>query len=223
MDINAREGCPINIVQHRSTGVPLTLDGNISIRYITIRNIGGTMLDKIILGMISLQDMTVYELKKALDKSINHFYSTSYGGLHPALVKLEKTAMLSSREYREGGRAKKQYSITKEGREFFSRWLDSDIPVTRLKEDALVRLFFLGMVPEESRKRVIKNYLHEIDANLEALRRLRTQISEVEIPNEFQDIARFQMETLNYGIDHSGFMKRWFADLLSDRLEEESS
>lgn len=179
------------------------------------------MLEKIILGMLSLKELTVYDLKKALDKSVNHFYTTSYGSIHPALVKLEKNEMVEGCEFTDGGRSKKLYSITEKGRSDFKQWLSGDIRVSRLKEDSLVKLFFFGMLDSESRKSIIENYLLAIDEAMKGLEQLRDQVRKVEVPDEFRDIARFQIETLNYGIDHSLFMNKWFNDFLKNRTGEE--
>ncbi len=180
------------------------------------------MLDKIILGVLSLKDLTSYELKKSLDKSINHFYTTSYGSLHPALIKLEKSNFVTSREFVDGGRSKKLYSITESGRQDFTNWLSSDIQISRLKEDSLVRIYFFGMLEPEFRHNIISNYLTSIDKAMNDLLALREQIQQVDVPPEFQDIARYQIETLNYGIDHSHFMSDWFNDFLVNRTKEET-
>ena len=179
------------------------------------------MLDKIILGMLSLKELTVYDLKKALDKSINHFYTTSYGSIHPALVKLEKNEMVEISEFVDRGRSKKLYSITEKGKTDFKQWLSGDIHVSRLKEDSLVKLFFFGMLDSESRRSIIGNYLVAIDDAMKSLQQLREQVQKVEVPDEFSNIARFQIETLNYGIDHSIFMNNWFNDFLKNRTDEE--
>ena len=172
------------------------------------------MLDKIILGILSLKEMTVYDLKKSLDKSINHFYTTSYGSIHPALVKLSNNQYVKYSDFVEKGRSKKLYSITDEGRNVFQKWLESDIEVSRLKEDSLVKIFFFGMLETSSRERIISNYLEEIDSAMKQLQQLRETILEKNIPDEFSELARFQTETLNYGIDQSHFMKKWFLDFL---------
>ncbi|MBI9107814.1 MAG: helix-turn-helix transcriptional regulator [Spirochaetales bacterium] len=180
------------------------------------------MLDKIILGVLSLKDLTSYDLKKSLDKSINHFYTTSYGSLHPALVKLEKNKLVTSREFVEGGRSKKLYSITESGRQDFTNWLSSDIQISRLKEDSLVRIFFFGMLEPEERQNIISTYLQSIDTAMNELLALREDIQQVNVSPDFQDIARYQIETLNYGIDHSHFLSDWFNDFLVNRTKKET-
>jgi DNA-binding PadR family transcriptional regulator len=180
------------------------------------------MLDKIILGVLGLKDLTSYDLKKSLDKSINHFYTTSYGSLHPALVKLEKNNLVTSRVFIDGGRSKKLYSITESGRQDFTNWLSSDIQISRLKEDSLVRIFFFGMLEPKVRQNIISTYLQSIDIAMKDLLALREEIQQVNVPSEFKEIARYQIETLNYGIDQSCFMTDWFNDFLVNKTKEET-
>lgn len=170
------------------------------------------MIDMVILGFLSLKKLTAYDIKKALDKSVNHFYSTSYGSIHPALVKLEKNNMINSKEFKEDGRSKKLYSINKSGIEKFQNWLGNDIAITRLKEDALVKIFFFGMVKNEKRKEIINNYLNEIDEWISKLTDLKQSFKGQEIPENFKEIAHFQFETLRFGIDYGNFAKKWFDD-----------
>jgi DNA-binding PadR family transcriptional regulator len=178
------------------------------------------MLDMIILGVICLKEMTVYELKKALDNSINHFYTTSYGSIHPALVKLERKGFVESTKYMSGGRAKKRYAPTVEGRAAFKEWLRSDLHVSRMREDSLVRIFFFGLLEPRERKRILKGYLAEIEEAINALKRLREEISVRTVPKELEDIARFQIETLRFGIDQGEFINNWYAEMLSNRLDK---
>lgn len=180
------------------------------------------MLDKIILGILNLKDgQTVYDLKKAMDRSINHFYTTSYGSIHPALIKMEKKGLVRIHEEVVQGRTRKVYFLEDEGRREFSRWLDSDIEPVRIRESSLVRIFFFGMLEKENRERIISAYLEEIDKVRSVLEAMKSDYSGKDIPSEFRDVARYQMETLNFGIDHSDFLKDWFEEFLDKENMEQ--
>jgi DNA-binding PadR family transcriptional regulator len=56
------------------------------------------MLDKIILGFLQVKDLTAYDIKKAMENSVNYFYSSSFGSINPALKKLEKMNMVTCTE-----------------------------------------------------------------------------------------------------------------------------
>lgn len=181
------------------------------------------MLDKIILGFLSLKELTAYDIKKAMEQSISHFYAASFGSIHPALVKLEKIGSVTSREITDKGRSKKIYTINDAGRAEFAAWLEDDIAVTRMKEDSLVKVFFFGMLEPKSRKRIVSNYIQAIDGFISELQELKKKFSAVDVPEHFHEIARYQIETLRFGIDHGGYLQKWFSDFLenhTDTMEE---
>jgi DNA-binding PadR family transcriptional regulator len=179
------------------------------------------MLDKIILGVLGLKEMTVYDIKKALDRSINHFYTTSYGSIHPALVKLERLGLVVSTEQVSGGRAKKRYAPTGKGREVFQKWLRSDMHVSRMREDSLVRIFFFGLLDADDRRRILAGYLQEIESAIDALKRLKEEVARRAVPHGLEEVARFQTETLRFGIDEGRFVRDWYAEMLEKRIETE--
>lgn len=176
------------------------------------------MQDKIILGFLMLKDLSVYEIKNAMEKSISHFYSTSYGSIHPALLKLEKLDLVSYTMKKTGNRDKKVYSITEKGKTTFNDWLLEDIKISRMKENSLVKLFFFGKIDKSNRQRIIRNYINDINKSLDELKSILDETENREIPDDFKEIANFQIETLLFGIDNAKFISRWYTNLLKKRI-----
>jgi len=170
------------------------------------------MLDKIILGLLQLKSLSSYDLKKALENSVNHFYSTSYGSIHPALKKMEQKGWITGEEQSIGARQKKIYSISEKGRQIFNEWMATEIPVTRIKEDALVRMFFFGLIPKKQRIQLIDEYILKMQESLNQLINLKKKTEEKEIPQPFKEIAKYQVETLRFGIESTEYSKKWFED-----------
>ena len=59
------------------------------------------MLESIILGMVSDNDFTGYDIKKLIENGIGVFYKASYGSLYPALKRL--TVYLCGTAIHDGG------------------------------------------------------------------------------------------------------------------------
>nr|WP_281389089.1 helix-turn-helix transcriptional regulator [Spirochaeta isovalerica] len=165
-------------------------------------------------------EQTAYDLKKAMDRSINHFYTTSFGSIHPALVKMEKKGLVSIREEIKQGRSRKVYSIEEEGRKVFSLWLDKEMEPVKIRESSLVHIFFFGLLERESRKRIIESYLEEIEQTKKVLEALKKDYEGKDIPDRFREVAEYQMRTLDFGIDHSSFMEEWFSRFLEGEKGE---
>ena len=47
-------------------------------------------IDMVILGLLSHDDLTGYDIKKQIDRSIRFFWKGSFGSIYPALAELEK-------------------------------------------------------------------------------------------------------------------------------------
>ncbi len=172
------------------------------------------MLDMIILGLLKIREMTSYDIKVALENSVNHFYSSSLGSINPALRKLYRRKAVESKETVENNRMKKYYRITESGREEYQNWISQPFTTGRIKEDALVHLFFLGDTEREMQNSLLEAYLEEIDATRRNFEEMKRAFEDREIPVNLQEKARFQMATLQFGIDYARFSHQWFSDLI---------
>ena len=77
-----------------------------------------------ILGLLSWQPMSGYDIKKLVDMGLQHFWNESYGQLYPTLDKLVANGLATrSEETSSGGRRRRVYSITAAGRRAFIDWL----------------------------------------------------------------------------------------------------
>jgi hypothetical protein len=80
-------------------------------------------------------------------------------------------------------------------------------------------LYFLGLVESlEERKSILRDILDKAQMVADQLDALNEQLSRLEIPPAYQEIARFQLKTLDYGRKNFAFSKAWFQSVL-DELE----
>lgn len=174
-------------------------------------------MENVVLGLLIIQNLTLYELNRAFKQGISLFYSASYGALQAAAKNLLAGGLIVYQEKVEGGRNKKVYSITSPGREAFFKWMFAEIPVSKLEVTALSRVYFLGLIPElEGRRQVVREILRTIDLVQAGLGQLNAEISRIEVPDEYQGILHYQLKTLDYGLGAHVFARRWFEDLLAE-------
>lgn len=69
-------------------------------------------MDQVILGLLSHESMTGYEIKKRMDTTLKLFWNASYGSIYPTLNALEKDKKVTKVETTENGRDKVTYTIT---------------------------------------------------------------------------------------------------------------
>ena len=97
----------------------------------------------VILGLLSHEPMTGYDIKKRIDSTLHYFWSASYGSIYPSLNELEKQELVTKHNQSvEGGRAKIVYEITELGREQLREWLSSPVEKDELRYETLLKLFF---------------------------------------------------------------------------------
>jgi PadR family transcriptional regulator, regulatory protein AphA len=107
-----------------------------------------TSFEHVLLGMISLQPSTGYDLKRQFATTAMGVYQPSSGALYPALDRLERRGLLRCEELRPaaGGRLRRLYQLTDGGRQAHLAWLrDPVVPPTVAQDLGLHLLRFVTM------------------------------------------------------------------------------
>lgn len=99
-------------------------------------------IDCVILGLLSHEDLTGYEIKKRMDTSLKYFWGASYGSIYPALGDLVERGLANKRDGTENKRNKIIYSITEAGRNYLKEWLQNPVEKDELRYETLLKLFF---------------------------------------------------------------------------------
>jgi PadR family transcriptional regulator AphA len=96
-----------------------------------------------VLGFIALRGpSTAYELKRALSRITSEFWSVPHVTPYRATKALERAGMLTPRQER-GGRRRRVYSLTKEGRSALRQWLAEPSSETMaIRDPGQLRLLF---------------------------------------------------------------------------------
>jgi DNA-binding PadR family transcriptional regulator len=99
-----------------------------------------------ILGLLALEPMSGYDIRRAVQETLRHFWSESYGQIYPALAALEKDGLVrllpQAAAARKSARPRKVYAPTPKGRRALAAWR-KEPPVSRpFRNELLLRLFF---------------------------------------------------------------------------------
>lgn len=95
-----------------------------------------------ILGLLSHEELTGYEIKKRMDTALKYFWGASYGSIYPTLSGLVERGLANRREAGENKRNKLIYTITEEGRHYLKEWLKNPVEKDELRYETLLKLFF---------------------------------------------------------------------------------
>ena len=94
-----------------------------------------------------LGESTSYDIKQALDKSIENFWPVPHTTAYEEPARLAEGGYLSVRQ-ESGGRRRKSYSLTEEGREALRSWADEPSAAAPQLRDEFVLKVFAGADPE---------------------------------------------------------------------------
>jgi DNA-binding PadR family transcriptional regulator len=100
-----------------------------------------------LLGLIAARPSTGYELTKTFERSLAHAWSARHSQIYPALAKLREQGLIAQRA--EGPRGRKIYEITDAGLGEMRRWLIETEPERSNRNQAILRAFFLWLMPPE--------------------------------------------------------------------------
>ncbi len=111
-----------------------------------------------VLGILSLQPMSGYDIKKTIEGSLANFWSESYGQIYPILKELVAEGLATVSEDAQGGRRDRRvYALTHAGEEELRRWLRRPVEHEVGRVEILLKLFFGWQLPlEENLRKVVE-------------------------------------------------------------------
>lgn len=99
-------------------------------------------LDCVILGLLSHEELTGYEIKKRMDTALKYFWGASYGSIYPTLSGLVDRGLATKKSEKDNARNKWTYTITADGRHYLAEWLKLPAEKDELRYETLLKLFF---------------------------------------------------------------------------------
>jgi DNA-binding PadR family transcriptional regulator len=95
-----------------------------------------------VLSLIEVLDgATPYELKQALERSVENFWQVPHTTSYAEPARLAEGGLLSE-EQEQGGRRRKVYSLTDAGRQALHRWRDSsELAPPQLRDEGVLKIF----------------------------------------------------------------------------------
>ncbi|MGA2652369.1 MAG: PadR family transcriptional regulator [Terracidiphilus sp.] len=132
---------------------------------------------EVLLGLLTIQPMSGYDLGQTIRGSVGHFWNESYGQIYPNLKKLAADGFVSSKTERQKGKPDRNiYSITKKGRERMARWLavppQPEIP----RNELLLKIFFGVQTSPEILIGYMERMLKNERAVLQELARIEQEV-----------------------------------------------
>lgn len=120
-----------------------------------------------ILGFLSFVPLSGYDLKKAFDRSVAHFWPANQSQIYRTLAELDEQKLIEKEVIaREERLDMKIYSITDAGRIELHHWLSKPLPEQDAREPFLIQLYFGGQLTDEELIRLLRHKLNAIQERL---------------------------------------------------------
>ena len=155
----------------------------------------------VILGMVSREPRSGYEIKAAVDNTTRFFWAASYGQIYPELKRLSEAGLVEGIDASRGDRKRTVYAITADGEAELKDWLRKPPETAEMREEGLLKLFFSGVLKPA-----------EAVETLRSMRRMRLELSErlrsIE-PEKAELEDPYPLMVLRAGIEFNEWFAGW--------------
>ena len=165
------------------------------------------MVEMMLLGFLMDGAKTGYEVKKYMENSTHYFFNTGFSSIYPKYKKLEKEGRVRVLQEIKNGKLNKVYTLTDEGRKVFQDWLAVKPEIGRIRDEALLKVFFFDHLEAEKIKEQLEAYTEELRAHVNALKVIRERLSS-------HEIEPWKKTTLEFGIRYYEFLDQCFSEMV---------
>jgi DNA-binding PadR family transcriptional regulator len=161
------------------------------------------VLGHLLLGLLAKKERTGWQLTREFDTTLANVWAASHSQIYPELAKLAKAGLIKKTE--TGPRGSQRYAITAAGLAEVRRWLSQTEPVDTPRAEAMVRVFFLAMLPKDEAVAYLLRQEERHRKSLERYQRFK------ELAESEGDARRFDLIALEAGMRHETALAEWAA------------
>jgi DNA-binding PadR family transcriptional regulator len=173
----------------------------------------------VLLGLIANRARSGYDLKRAVESSIGHFWHESYGQIYPHLGSLEEDGLATVERIIEEGRPqRKLYRITEVGLDVLKEWLKEPVQVSRPRNELLLKLFFGKRMTTETSISHLEKFMADLEAKRALLELIRGEMDE---SLHSRADAKYWMMSLRFGILECEAQIQWSRESMGILREDD--
>lgn len=169
-----------------------------------------------ILGALTIEPMSGYQIRELIARTIGHFWSEGYGQIYPTLRSVSAAGLVNSRvEPGHRGPHRHVYTLTEAGWEELREWLVQPVDAHHPgRSELLLKLFFGRHAPRTSNLAHVRRH-RELVAGLIA----QFEAIETELNAENSADRPYWLTTLRHGLYVARASLAW-CDETIDRLSQ---
>jgi PadR family transcriptional regulator AphA len=167
-----------------------------------------------LLGLLTIEPMSGYDLRQTIEASIGHMWNESYGQIYPNLRRLAAAGLVQRKtDVKKGKRDRHVYSITKKGRARLAEWLALPAQPEVPRNEMLLKLFFGAQVSLEVSIAHVERMAEQHRAVLDKFKRVERE--EIDQHQQHPD-APFWRMAVRYGQMEMEIHLRWAEETLAE-------
>jgi len=176
--------------------------------------------DIAILALVAAEPRSGYDIRRAVQEQLSHFWNESVGNIYPRLRRLHEHQLLTKRTIAQTDRPDRhEYAITDRGRAALSRWFEDEIQVQPPRNELLLKLFFGRLTSPSVLVQQVAAYRAQRAATKAQLEGVR-QMLEAEAAG--QPHLRYWLITLRAGIVAAEAAVKWADETIVDLESDEA-
>lgn len=175
----------------------------------------------LILGLLSEESLSGYEIKKIVDMRFSFFWSESFGQIYPQLKKLSEDGLIQEilLNDTENNKVSKKYSITDKGRVELKEWLEEPVEKETVRYEILLKMYFSNVISPGVMLGHIKEFQISHRNQLKLFKKFQLQLEEFkDVHDNHEDI----LMVLSFGQKVWKAYDDWceeVAEILEKRIE----
>lgn len=160
-----------------------------------------------ILGLLSIQPCSTYELATQIERSLGWFWPRTGRKIYDEAKRLVETGHASARQQGTGARPRTVYRITAKGRRTLARWLEQPSEPPKLESEALVRVFFANAGTLDGLHTTLDGCAASATANIDRL----TRMIEAADRDDYRYTARRHINAvaIRFQLDYHRMVVQW--------------
>lgn len=175
-----------------------------------------------ILGFLSFSSFSGYDLKKAFDRSVQHFWPANQSQIYRTLAELEEDGFVTKEVIEREERLDiKLYHITKDGRDELHQWLTHPLPERDDREPFLIQVYFSGKLNDAEVLHLFRQKLRETEERLAVYESVYEMIENTPQKIDDQRTVFFSILTLEAGYINNKSIAEWLRSAIQ-RIENKN-
>ncbi len=136
--------------------------------------------DYVILGLLSEEPMTGYQIKQIIDIRFKYFWNESYGQLYPSLRTLREKGFIEEDASGDDARSRKAYRLTLSGLDALKSWLEQPVEKESMRLEILLKMYFSHLVDADVMLRHVLKFKAEHERDLQVLDGFENELRQIE-------------------------------------------